>query len=435
MHGAPLDLEDRDGELPLARYGGIGQSLRPLRGKDGEGYITHQPQRCIGRGGVAIQPRGVGVRTSERLLEALRLDDVFTEVDVIEVDRLGAKVLPIDNKSGEVAHLHADMLRLDLPRVHVAEVAHVVACAVGRRLACLIGRVAIDGKLHGRAGVHRRTGSQTVFESLFIDDLNGHEVGRGEARHAVKAAGVLARYGLVAPEVVEDTPAEVVHMQAGAFALLELQRDDTCVRVHALDQAESHRVPQLAADHVDAVEAQLRHLEELTEMHAAEPAMAVSVDAATATQEALHKVAVVRSVAERDPEVRLVWLILAQVAAVEGLAHGLHLGLDHVPLLVEMEVLHKVSLFGCRLRVDVFILRHSVRDLHRRTAGARRLLYHDPVTRHDGEVRPAAGRSAGEATPTDTSATRVFTSESGSSLQRLPGAWLSLPHDGLVLIL
>ena len=170
-------------------------------------------------------------------------------------------------------------------------------------------------------------------------------------------------------------------------------------------------------------------------MHAAEPAMPIGIDPATAAQEALHEVAEVCPVAERDLEVRLVWLILTQVAAVEGLAYGLHLSLDHVPLLVEMEVLHKVSLFGCRLRVDVFILRHSVRDLHRRTAGARRLLYHDPVTRHDGEVRSAAGRSAGEATPTDTSATRVFTSESGSSLQRLPGAWLSLPHDGLVLIL
>ena len=37
-------------------------------------------------------------------------------------------------------------------------------------------------------------------------------------------------------------------MQARSFALLQLQRDDACVRVHALDQAEGHRVPQLAAD-------------------------------------------------------------------------------------------------------------------------------------------------------------------------------------------
>lgn len=98
---------------------------------------------------------------------------------------------------------------------------------------------------------------------------------------------------------MEDAAAEIVHVEAGAFAVLELQRDDVCSGVHTFDQAEGYCIPQLATDHVDAVKTQLGHLEELPEVHAAQPAMAVPIDAAAAAEKALYEVAEVRPTRER----------------------------------------------------------------------------------------------------------------------------------------
>ena len=114
--------------------------------------------------------------------------------------------------------------------------------------------------------MNRSTAAKRVFESRpIVINLGRRKVTGGESCHLLKAALVLShiRRRVGTFKAVEHATADVAHLNAAQFSVLQFQRDDALLRVNRLYCAETDGVPQLSAHHVDAVEPEFWHLQEL----------------------------------------------------------------------------------------------------------------------------------------------------------------------------
>ena len=130
---------------------------------------------------------------------------------------------------------------------------------------------------------------------------------------------------LAIAEICEDTAADVGLLQARPF--LPLQLEGTChgSRIHTLYQTESHGAPKLAADNVDAVEAQFGNLEELAQRQPVHLPVPVTVQlAAAAADHSLDESAHFNAVLEDDLVFGLVLHVLADIAVVTLVELVLH---------------------------------------------------------------------------------------------------------------
>ena len=175
------------------------------------------------------------------------------------------------------------MLWFNLPRINVTQITYIITRMICGRLSRRVGRVSVHGEFHRLAGVNCCTRLQVVFKSLIIENLHRHKIRCREPGQLIEAASVDACRRFVSGQVVKKPSAEVVYMQSGALAFFELERYDAIRCVDVFDKTKRDRVPQLAANDVDAIKTQLRNFEKISKPHTSEPAVSVLVDpAATA---------------------------------------------------------------------------------------------------------------------------------------------------------
>ena len=235
--------------------------------------------------------------------------------------------LPSDGEPVQLPVLGIDMLvRVDDPGIHVVEIALVGTGGVGGSLSGLVHEVPVHGELHARCRMLRGSGLELVAETehalSVLDDLGRREVCRPETVK-VKEAALVDTFPLGAvAEVGEDSSADIVHVESGTFPFLQLDPAFLFHGIHLLHQTECDGVPELAADHVDAVEAQLGHFKEFPEGKPVHLAVSLSVELrSAAAYHALDEIPAFDAVEELDAVTRFVRLVFLEVPVLVPALH------------------------------------------------------------------------------------------------------------------
>ena len=185
-------------------------------------------------------------------------------VNIIQVGRVPLHRNTPDVQSRQIPELHGNVpFGIDLPRGHLRQVALVRPCRIGRSPPGLVRKIPVHGKLHRRAGMHARAGFQLVAELPILHDLRRCEINRRKPGHRQEPATVHPVPVGIPREVMEYSPANIIHVQPRLFPFFQFQGHHPVCRVHALHRAVGDGVPQLSADHIHPVKPQFRHFKEL----------------------------------------------------------------------------------------------------------------------------------------------------------------------------